>query len=297
MNWKFFPHPFLAMAVGAILAPFTPVSASTFTETAIDQTEVIAVARPYGVETTKYDLLVIEQIPGKNKCWDVTPGAPAMVDPLLLNFDFTGHCRRATDSNGYSIRIDGQDYGLDYLLRLVPRGNELVLVATSRNGRGPELVVGSTKGIGAGFMQVQLNPGWQFTKRTYEGQVLGHYYISGTQAAILGGTAVSPVGPEPITPEKQELIAPEPVQTLENNPNPTPTEVTETGTEIIIKQEVPEVPANEQSGMVMEEESVSTVTEENSVAKEMETVTPKPALVVKPNPPRRRTPTPADFRP
>ncbi|MBE9240679.1 DUF3747 domain-containing protein [Synechocystis salina LEGE 00031] len=295
MNWKFFPHPLLAMAVGAALAPLTPLAASTFTETAIEQTEVIAVARPYGVETTKYDLLVIEQIPGKNKCWDVTPGAPAMVDPLLLNFDFTGHCRRATDSNGYSIRIDGQDYGLDYLLRLVPRGNELVLVATSRNGRGPELIVGSTKGIGAGFMQVQLNPGWQFTKRTYEGQILGHYYISGTQAAILGGTAVSPVTPEPITPEKQELIAPEPVQPLEDNP-PTATgvtEVTETEAEIIIQQQAP---ADNESGMVVEEESATTVTEENSVAKELETVTPKPAPVVNPNPPRRRTPTPADFR-
>lgn len=283
------------MAVGAALAPFTPLSASTFTETAIDQTEVIAVARPYGVETTKYDLLVIEQIPGKNKCWDVTPGAPAMVDPLLLNFDFTGHCRRATDSNGYSIRIDGQDYGLDYLLRLVPRGNELVLVATSRNGRGPELVVGSTKGIGAGFMQVQLNPGWQFTKRTYEGQILGHYYISGTQAAILGGTAVSPVGPEPITPEKQELIAPEPVQPLEDNP--AATGVTETETQVIIKQEVPAVPTDNQSGVIIKQESVTTVTEENSIAKDMETVTPKTTPVVKPNPPRRRTPTPADFRP
>jgi hypothetical protein len=295
MNWKFFPHPLLAMVVGAALAPLTPLSASTFTETAIDQTEVIAVARPYGVETTKYDLLVIEQIPGKNKCWNVTPGAPAMVDPLLLNFDFTGHCRRATDSNGYSIRIDGQDYGLDYLLRLVPRGNELVLVATSRNGRGPELVVGSTKGIGAGFMQVQLNPGWQFTKRTYEGQVLGHYYISGTQAAILGGTAVSPVGPEPITPEKQELIAPDPVQPLENNP--TTTGVTETETEIIIQQEVPAAPTDDQSGVVMEEESVTPVTEENSVAQELETITPKTPPVVKSNPSRRRTPTPADFRP
>ncbi|AIE73120.1 MULTISPECIES: DUF3747 domain-containing protein [unclassified Synechocystis] len=295
MNWNFFPHSLLALAVGAALTPLTPLSASTFTETAIDQTEVIAVARPYGVETTKYDLLVIEQIPGKNKCWDVTAGAPAMVDPLLLNFDFTGHCRRATDSNGYSIRIDGQDYGLDYLLRLVPRGNDLVLVATSRNGRGPELVVGSTKGIGAGFMQVQLNPGWQFTKRTYEGQVLGHYYISGTQAAIFGGSTVSPVNIEQISPEKQEIIAPEPVQSMEEAP--AATGPTETETEIIIQQEVP---ADNQSGMVVEEESVNTVTdvtEESSVAKELETVAPKPAPVPRPNSPRRRTPTPADFRP
>ncbi|WLT37347.1 DUF3747 domain-containing protein [Synechocystis sp. B12] len=70
---EIFPTPLPSHGRRGYLGSLPPVSASTFTETAIDQTEVIAVARPYGVETTKYDLLVIEQIPGKNKCWDVTP--------------------------------------------------------------------------------------------------------------------------------------------------------------------------------------------------------------------------------
>lgn len=284
MNWKFFPRltSLLALTLGAPLIPSLPSSASTFTETAIEQTEVIAVARPYGVETTKYDLLVIEQIPGKNKCWETSGATPSMVEPLLLNFDFTGHCRRATDSNGYSVRIDGQDYGLDYLLRLVPRGNELVLVATARNGRGQELVIGSTKGIGSGFMQVELYPGWQFTKRTYDGKVLGHYYISGSQASIMGGSAAT-AAPAPVTPDLPELE--ETIIPALDQPQPVDTggTVTETETEIIIQQ-------NDQSSTVIEEEDIITVTETEVVK---ETVT-KPAPVV--TPPRRRSPTPADFR-
>jgi hypothetical protein len=167
-----------------------PAKASEFTETQMDQTQVIAIARPYGDQ--KYDLLVIEQIPQKKQCWAESGAMPVMVDPLLLNYDFTGICRRSTDSNGYSVRLDGQDYGLEYLLRVVPRGNELVLVGTSRTGKAPELILGSTQGLQAGFMKIILKPGWQFTKRTYNNKVLGHFYFSGRQADVLNSSNVQP---------------------------------------------------------------------------------------------------------
>lgn len=162
-----------------------PVKASTFSETALDQSAVTAIARPYG--EGKYDLLVIEQIPGKRDCWAESGANPVLIDPLLLNFDFTGICRRSTDSNGYSIRLDGNDLGLDYLLRLVRRGGELVLVGTPRSAGYQEIVLGSTQGMAAGFMKVHLYPGWKFTKRTYKDKVLGHFYFSGSQAAIAAG--------------------------------------------------------------------------------------------------------------
>ncbi|MDJ0511012.1 MAG: DUF3747 domain-containing protein [Crocosphaera sp.] len=162
-----------------------PVKASTFSETALDQSKVIAIARPYG--EGKYDLLVIEQIPGKQDCWAESGANPVLIDPLLLNFDFTGICRRSTDSNGYSIRLDGNDLGLDYLLRLVRRDGELVLVGTPRTPGYEEIVLGSTQGMAAGFMKINLDPGWQFTKRTYKDKVLGHFYFSGSQAAIAAG--------------------------------------------------------------------------------------------------------------
>ena len=156
--------------------------AYTFSETTLDQDKIIAVARPYG--GGKYDLLVIEQIPGKRSCWKEKEENPVVVDPLLINFDFTGICRRSTDSNGYSIRLDGNDLGLDYLLRIVNRGGELQLVGSPRNSNYSEIVLGSTQGLTSGFMKINLYSGWQFTKRTYKDKVLGHFYLSGSQTAI-----------------------------------------------------------------------------------------------------------------
>ncbi len=177
------------VTLSSLIPVNSPVKASTFTETALDQSKVIAVARPYG--EGKYDLLVIEQIPDKRDCWAENGSNPVLIDPLLLNFDFTGICRRSTDSNGYSIRIDGNDLGLDYLLRVVPRGGELVLVGTPRSAGYSEIVIGSTQGMAQGFMKINLYSGWKFTKRTYKDKVLGHFYFSGSRAAISGGGDVS----------------------------------------------------------------------------------------------------------
>jgi hypothetical protein len=203
-----------------------PAKAAQFTETAVDQTQVIAIARPYG--DRKYDLLVIEQIPNKKQCWAESGSMPVMVDPLLLNYDFTGICRRSTDSNGYSVRLDGQDYGLEYLLRIVPRGNELVLVGTSRTGKAPELIIGSTQGLQAGFMKIILKPGWQFTKRTFNNKVLGHFYFSARQADVLNPSNAQPQTPVTL-PAEIPSVVPETIPTPsvpESIPSTTPPSVT-----------------------------------------------------------------------
>ncbi|WP_330204465.1 DUF3747 domain-containing protein [Cyanobacterium sp. Dongsha4] len=162
------------------LASFLPINSAksvTFQETEVPQEEFIAVAQPYG--ENKYNLIVIEQIPGKNQCWNEAGANPVNVDLLLLNFDFSGHCRRSTDANGYSIRYDNQDYGLDYILNLVEKDGDLLLMGLNRRSPGqPPVVIGSAKGISQSPMKIILNPGWRFTKRTYEGKVLGHVYFS-----------------------------------------------------------------------------------------------------------------------
>jgi N-acetylmuramoyl-L-alanine amidase len=186
----------LATVVLSSIIPFDAVKAATYDEKQVDQNEFIAVAAPYG--NNKYNLLIIEQIPGKKQCWSESGANPIAIDPLLLSFDFTGHCKRSTDSNGYSIRVDGQDHGLDYLLSLVERNGELQLIGTSRTNPGqPGIVVGRTGGLSqGGFMKVVLNPGWQFTKRTYQGKELGHVYFSGSKSAIAteGSSNSAPVG-------------------------------------------------------------------------------------------------------
>jgi Protein of unknown function (DUF3747) len=96
----------------------------------------------------------------------------------LLQFDFTGICGRSTDSNGYSMRMGGQDWGLNYDLRILQRDRDLVLVGVPLRGEGPSIELGRTNGITSGFVKIALNPGWRFTKRSYEGQTLGHVYLT-----------------------------------------------------------------------------------------------------------------------
>lgn len=174
------PLKLAALATVAItsIIPFSPVKANTFNEEEVEQSQFIAVAEPFGDH--QHNLLIIEQIPGKQACWSETGSNPVIVEPLLLNFDFTGHCRRATDSNGYSVRMDGIDYGLEYILRIVERDGELVLVGTNRLNTKEEVEIGRSGGLGSGFEKIMLNPGWRFTKRTYEGKTLGHIYFSHT---------------------------------------------------------------------------------------------------------------------
>ena len=183
---KFLDKPTITLFSSFILANTifpNPAPAVTFDQQEIEQSQVIAIARPYG--NGQYDLLVLQQIPGQRQCWSETGNNPTTVEPLLLNFDFTGICDRSTDSNGYSIRLDGQDYGLYYLLRVVKRNGELVLVGTPRtDSTQPEIVVGTTKGITPGFLKISLAPGWRFTRRAYQGQVLSHIYLTGDSSAI-----------------------------------------------------------------------------------------------------------------
>ncbi len=173
----------LALATSSAVTAYLPVHAVSFQQQEVDQNQFVAIARPYG--DNKYDLLILQQLPGKRQCWQEMGSSPVVVNPLLLNFDFTGSCERSTDSNGYSIRLDGQDLGLDYLLRVVPGNGELVLVGTSRrSGDSQEIVIGRTRGLASGLMKIELDPGWRFTKRSYNGRPLSHVYLTGDRSAI-----------------------------------------------------------------------------------------------------------------
>ncbi len=151
--------------------------ASEFRSQPINQKEVVVIARPYGAG--KYDLLVVEQVQGKGKrkCWQEKGRNPVVIDPLLLKFDFTGSCRRSTDSNGYSVRINREDKGVDYLLRVVPSNSELCLVATHRRLLLPDITIGRTNGWKSSYLKIVLDPGWQIAKRAYGKKVLGHFYF------------------------------------------------------------------------------------------------------------------------
>ncbi|MFO0150394.1 MAG: DUF3747 domain-containing protein [Microcystis sp.] len=195
----------------------TPSQATLFEQREVNQEDFIAIARPYG--NGKYDLLILQQIQGKRQCWAVNGTEPTIVQPLLLDFDFTGSCERATDSNGYSLRIQGKDYGLEYLLRIVQRNGELVLVGTPRNPRQSEVIIGRTKGLGSGLIQIYLIDGWRFTKRSLAGQNLSHIYLTADSPSfnpppeLLAGTQSS-IPPTP--PPRESVKAETPVNPSAN---------------------------------------------------------------------------------
>jgi hypothetical protein len=169
-----------AILIGTM--PHFSTIAAVISEQAIEPTQIVAVAVPFG--SSNYNLAVVSQIPGKKQCWSESGSQPTIIEPLWTTFDFTGQCRRSTDSNGYSVRLDGQDTSQDYLLSLIPKDNEVQLVAMNRNDRS-RTVIGKTFGKADGkYLKVYLNPGWTFTERTVDGKTSGHFFFSGDSAAI-----------------------------------------------------------------------------------------------------------------
>ena len=159
--------------------------ATTFNHQELDQNKVIAIAapvsNPIGIGAA-YNLLILEQINNNRDCWRESGTNPTTIEPLLLNFDFTGICDRSTDSNGYSIRVNGVDLSWRYILRLVKSQGDLKLVAVSTENRNiPEIEIGSTQGIPSNFGKIILNPGWRLTKRVYNGRPLGHIYFTNNE--------------------------------------------------------------------------------------------------------------------
>ncbi|NES05763.1 MAG: DUF3747 domain-containing protein [Okeania sp. SIO2F4] len=158
------------------LSFIVPAKANFFDQKEVEQSRYIAIAVPraFGPQ-----LLILEQKTDARECWSESGDRPTLVDPLLLNFDFTGICGRATDSNGYSIRMAGTDLALDYALSLQMSGGDIRLMGISRvDSNAPRLLIGRTYGLANGFTKIVLEPGWRFAKRSYQGKELGHIYVT-----------------------------------------------------------------------------------------------------------------------
>jgi N-acetylmuramoyl-L-alanine amidase len=156
----------------------SPVKAVDFGQQEVDQSKFIAIAAPYR-GGQRYQLYIFEQISSTQRCWSEIGSNPTGVDLLLLNFDFTDICGRSSDTNGYSIREAGKDMGWMYELSIVKRGNDLVLLGTPNvKGNAIPMEIGRSNGMTNGFVKINLNPGWRFSKRTYQGNTLGHVYLT-----------------------------------------------------------------------------------------------------------------------
>ncbi len=205
----------LATASFFTLSALSPTTAGTFDTAEVNSNNFIVVAAPYG--NNQRQLLIVEQISSKKPCWAESGNSPVSIDPLLLKFDFTGICGRSNDSNGYSIRMNGEDLGLDYILRVVERNGDHILVGSKRTDfTAPEIEIGRTGGVGNGFEKIILNPGWRLTRRMYQGKPLGHIYITSDSATP--ANQGSNTSPQPLPPSPQPL--PSSPQPLPSSPQP-----------------------------------------------------------------------------
>lgn len=198
----------------------TAIANSVFSNREVNQSQFAIVASPYG--GTLHQLLILKQISNVRPCWSESGSSPTVIDPLLVQFDFTDICSRSTDSNGYSMRVGGEEQNWRYNFRIVRQGDDLKLMAFSNVDRSaPDLVVARARGYTSGFAKLHLEPGWRLTERTYQGNPLGHLYLTNDQslaslnaAAIAARPTVSrpvasvptPVIPAPIIPNPATVI-------------------------------------------------------------------------------------------
>ena len=151
--------------------------AVSFEEQQVSQDQLAVVAVPFG--DREYRLEIIEQIPGERQCWNESGAAPVKIDLLLQGFDYTTSCKRAIDTNGYTLRLNGEDDRVSRILKIVRDRGELKLIAFDRDSSQPSIEIGSTNGLSDGAMKIILDPGWQITQRVYEGEAINHFYLSG----------------------------------------------------------------------------------------------------------------------
>jgi len=192
--------------LSTLLPSNSQVQAATFEQQEITNPDAFAlIAAPIG-RTNRYQLLIVEQLSNRRACWSESDGYPTAIEPLLLNFDFTGICGRMSDANAYSVRVAGEDLGVKYALRIRQRSDNMILVASPiRRDLGlPELEVGRAHGVGNGFTKIYLDPAWRLGRRVFQGRTLGHIYLmsdySITELAEFDGQDPTMLGQTPIAP-------------------------------------------------------------------------------------------------
>ena len=176
------------------LGATTRVNAQSFGNVEVNQESFVLVAAPGGGLLGRPQFMIIEQKSDAQQCWSESGANPVQIEPLLLNFDFSGICGRATDSNGYSIRAGDGDAGSRFNLEIREEDGEYILIGRPRTfptntyRSAPPMNLGRTFGQASnGFTKIFLNPGWRLTRRTLHGRTLGHLYLThdATLAALV----------------------------------------------------------------------------------------------------------------
>lgn len=199
--------------LGALIS--APATAADFGEAPLPAERAIAVAVPLR-NGELYNLTILERLNAQYACWDETGSAPTVITIRTVEFDANRHCDSKNDSNGYSLRVAGQDLGSSYRLSLSRDQDSLVLIAQpTRDPSVPPLEIGRTPGLAEGLLQIELNPGWAMAYRTYQNERLGHVYLTHAQpldvplaAANAPSLGASSSSPGPISPPTLPPVPP-----------------------------------------------------------------------------------------
>ncbi|NJM57621.1 MAG: DUF3747 domain-containing protein [Synechococcales cyanobacterium RU_4_20] len=196
-NLKFGFGNLLAIAsLSTLSLQFQPANASsTFSQKEVDQAKFTLVATPYNGGYS-HQLTIIGQLSDKQPCWQENGQGPTVIDPLLLNFDFSGICARGVDGNGYSVRMNNQDMFSQYSPKVVSKEGELQLIAQPSRPSQPPLLIARSHGPAQSFSKLVFEPGWRLTQRTFGDTTLGHFYL--THDASLASAAQSNVQAVPV---------------------------------------------------------------------------------------------------
>jgi Protein of unknown function (DUF3747) len=163
----------IALTLGADRA------SAQMTQQDLDPNGVAVVAAPYQAGAL-HQLLILEQQTNARACWsEQKTQTLTMINPLLADFDFSGICGRATDSNGFSVRMGGRDFDWRYTMQVVDQNGDLLLIARNTTKTAiPDLLIGRVGGTTPGFAKILLEPGWRITRRVAQGKLTGHFYLT-----------------------------------------------------------------------------------------------------------------------
>jgi N-acetylmuramoyl-L-alanine amidase len=186
-----------------VLGNLTPMRAADFDAVEVNESSIISVAIPGGSLIPYKLLLARETQPGAN-CFSVSGSNPGIVEPL---WQVNSGCGVGFDSNAYSIRVQGEELRGQYSLVVEERNGELVLVGKPLRGRS--FVIGRTGGIvPGGFMEIDLDPGWRITQRSFEGSRLSHFYYT-NDASLASLLENGPIVTDPTPPPTQPPTTPD----------------------------------------------------------------------------------------
>jgi N-acetylmuramoyl-L-alanine amidase len=195
-----------ALAAGALTQQHVR-AAMSFGSEPVAQDRVIALAQP--LSNDRWTLIVLEQREPAPPCWRRNANGSVLTYEMHLP---ESTCGRYLSGSAYSLRAGGQDLRQPWRLRVEHSNGQLQLLASDGKQTEP-IVIGSGQAAGSALVELRLQNNWAFERRTFEGQNLGHLYVSHSnplpvllaEARNGGGIppllAQLPAPPPPLAPE------------------------------------------------------------------------------------------------